>query len=122
MGEKQGIEQLLKVVDVMVEAGNVAEKIFEEKAGPIAKATHLLKMSDELIGLAGLDVAKLKAQFKDLDGAEKEELLAHAKQKFDLENDALEAKIESGLDLALEAVQMIGKIVAFVKPAPVAAV
>jgi hypothetical protein len=120
--EKQGIDQLKKVVDVLAEGGNVAEKMLSEKAGPIAKATHLLKLSDELIGLAGLQPALLKEQFKDLDAAEKAELIAHAKAKLDLVDDAVEAKIEAGLDLAIEAVELVTKLLAFVKPAAPAAV
>lgn len=121
MSEKQGIEQVKKVLNVLVEAGNVAEKMLNEKGGAVAKVTHLMKLTDEVVGLVGLNPTQLKAELADLDPAEKAELIAHAKEKFDLENDVLEGKIEAGLDLAIEAEAFIEKVVAFVKPAaPVA--
>ncbi len=115
MDEKMGIEQVKKVLDVVVEAGNVAEKIAKEEGSAVAKLTHLVKLSDELIQLTGLSVAKLKDELKDLDAAEKADLLAHVKAKFDLADDALEAKIEAGLDLALEAAGVVQKAIAFAK-------
>lgn len=121
MDEKQGIEQVKKVLDVVTEAGNVAEKVMKEEGSAVAKLTHLIKMSDELIQLTSLDAAKLKKEIKDLDAAEKEALLAHVKAKFDLADDALEAKIESGLGLAMKAAELVSEAIAFAKPAAPAA-
>lgn len=117
LNSKYGTEQIEKVLDVVVEAGNVAEKIVKEGGGVISKVSHLLKLADELIKVAGLVPSQLKLEFADLDANEKEKLMAHMKEKFDLENDALEAKIEAGLDLAVEAEEFIAKVVKFVKPA-----
>lgn len=115
MSEKQGVEQVKKVLDVVVEAGNVVEKIAKTEGNAVAKLTKLVALTDELLQLAGLDVAKLKAEIADLDPAEKALLLEHVKSKFDLEDDKLEAKLEAGLGLAAKAGELVAEVVAFAK-------
>ena len=39
------------------------------------------------------------AEFKDLDAKEAQQVTQHMKQRIDLDNKALEAKIEAGIDL-----------------------
>lgn len=115
--EKKGTEQIKKVLDALLEAGNVADKMINEKGGALARVTMLIKMSDELIALTGLNVGELKAEWKDLDDAEKAELIAHAKEKFDILEDAVEAKIESAFDLAFEAEKLVEAGIEFGKKA-----
>jgi hypothetical protein len=50
--------------------------------------------------IAGAD--QILPELKDLDEAEREDLLAFAKTEFDLTDDDLEAKIEQGLQLAVQ--------------------
>lgn len=121
--QTQGIDQLEKVVDFAADLGSVIEKVMDEKGGAIARVTHLLGLSTDLISMASLDVAKLKAQFKALDDAEKATLMAEFKQKFQLEHKDAEAKVEAALDLLEEGVAFTEKAVGFVKslsaqPAP----
>lgn len=122
--KKVGIEDLKKVVTVLAKAGSVADQMINEKGGVVAKLSHLIGLSSALVGLAGCSATELKAEFADLDAAEKAELVAHAKAEFDIAEDDVEAKIEAGLDLAIEGESFIEKIVAFaksLKAAPVAA-
>ena len=126
--EKLGTDQIKKVVDALVEAGNVAGLIAADKGNFLQRATYLMRLSDEAIGLASLDVKALRAQFADLDDQEKAELVAHAKDKFDLADDVLEAKIEAGFDLVEEVgvaikanYDLVKKVAAFLKPAAPAA-
>lgn len=120
MAEKYGVEQVTRVMDVLVEAGNVAARMIGDQGGAAAKVGHLLRMSDELIGLVGLDAAKLKAELADLSPEERAQLMAHVKEKFDLADDALEAKIEAGLGLAVKLQELVVELVALVRPADVA--
>lgn len=117
MSEKHGTEQIKKVLDVVAEAGNVAEKVAKQEGSAVAKMTHLVKMSDELLQLASLNLPALKAEVADLSAAEKAELLEHVKAKFDLADDELEAKLEAGLALAVKAAELVAEVVAFAKPA-----
>jgi hypothetical protein len=118
--EKKGIEQLKKVVLVIDKAANVADQMVNEKGGTIAKLSHLMGLSGALVGLAGCSASELKAEFADLDAAEKAELMQFAKDNFDIAEDAVEAKIKAGLDLAVEGEAFVEKLIKFIKPAPVA--
>lgn len=111
--EKLGVDQIEKVLDVVLEAGNVAEKVLKEPGGAVAKLSHLTAMFDEVVALAGVSPAAVVAQFKDLDAEEKGKLFERLRVKLDLADDLLEAKIELGLALALEAEELVKKVIAF---------
>jgi hypothetical protein len=110
-----GIEQSKKVVDVVADVGGALEKIAADKGSVFAKLSHLMPLSGDMITLAGTDFAALKQELADLDDAEKAQLLAEFKAKFQLDDAALEGKIEAGLDLAIQAEELAAKIVAFSK-------
>lgn len=117
MSGKYGIETIKKVLAVLIEAGNVLDKV-KATPGPITgKLAFMLELTDELFALTGFSTAAFVQEVKDLDGAEKESLLAFLKEKLDLADDAVEAKVESGLALLVKLEGVIEEIVAFVKPA-----
>jgi hypothetical protein len=119
-----GIDELKKVVAVLASAANVADQMVNEKGGVVARLTHLMGLSTSLIGLAGCSATELKAEFADLDAGEKADLVQYAKDQFAIAEHDVEAKIEAGLDLAIEGEAFIVKVVAFSKslkaPAPAA--
>ena len=51
------------------------------------------------------------AEFKDLDAKEAKIVSSYVKQKFDIENDVLEQRIEEGIDLIEETYQAIPQII-----------
>jgi hypothetical protein len=119
----EGIDQILKVQNAVVEAGNVADKIVHEQGGVTAKVAHVADLFDELLGLAGVDFSKVRSQLADLNGEEKAQLLARFKEKFDIADDHAEGKIESGLALAVKAEELVREVIAFAKsvnPVPAA--
>ena len=114
MDKKQGIEQITKVLDVIIEGGNVAEKV-AAATSVMGKVMSIVPMADELLRLMSLSPVVLKSEYADLDEAEKQQLRDHINNKFDLSNDDLEARLELGLILVGEAVDLVNKAVAYAK-------
>lgn len=108
------MENLKKVLAVVIELGNVLDKVLKAQ-GVSAKLACLLGMTDELFALSGVNFVEVKNEFLALDDAKKKELVVFFAQKFDLENDVMEQRIEQGLSLAVEAECLIEEIVAFSK-------
>lgn len=49
-------------------------------------------------------------QVKDLDAAERDDVLAWAKASYDIADDELEQKVEAGLELALSVAKFLGEL------------
>jgi len=112
--EAYGVEQMKKVLDVIIEGGNVAPKV-HAATNVVGKITALVPLADELAALVTLRPTLLKKEWHDLSDEEKAELKTHVKAKFDLEDDVLEAKVEAGFELVNEAVDLVEKAVAYVQ-------
>jgi len=108
------MENLKKILAVLIEGGNVAEKVIKAKTIS-EKLACLLGLTDELFALSGVNFAQAVAEFKALDEAQKKELVDFFAAKFDIENDAVEQKIEDGVALAVAAESLIEEIIAFSK-------
>lgn len=108
------MENLKKILAVLIEGGNVAEKIIKAQSIS-AKLACLLGLTDELFALSGVNFGQVVAEFKNMNEAQKKELVDFFAAKFDLENDAVEQKIEDGLALAVSAESLIEEIVDFAK-------
>jgi N-acetylglucosamine-6-phosphate deacetylase len=112
--EKLGIDQILKAQNLAVEGGNVAEKVLSA-SGAVAKFSALGALFDEIIALSSFNPAAALAQIKDLDDAEKAQLVAAFKEKFDIADDQVEAKIEAGVGLVAKAEGLVQEIIAYSK-------
>lgn len=93
--QKLGTENVEKVVMVVVEAANVADKMGHTK-GP-AKYSHVLSLFDEVTALGSAKISAVAAEIKDMDVVEKASILEKVKAKFDIIDDNLEAFIEKAL-------------------------
>lgn len=113
--EKVGIEQIKSVLMLILELGNVADYIGKHSEMGVTRFTKLTDLFDELVAMGQFDAAKLKAEYADLDEAEKAQLKLAIKEKFNIEDDKLEAKIEEGLDLVIEGYAFIMKVMSFAK-------
>src|SRR5690606_3908050 len=102
MGGQHGVEQVGKVLDVVVEGGNIAEDVIKGQ-GVLGKITPVGQILDELMALSTLDVAKLKLEAGEIDVADKAALVERFKAKFDLEDDHAESLVEEGLAIASSA-------------------
>lgn len=96
-----GIENLKKVVTVGAEALNVGSKMMN--GGGILS---LLSLIDEMAVLKSIDKALVVVEFQDLSKGEREELVALAKSKIVLQKKPVEAKVEEGLDLVMDCIDL----------------
>ena len=112
--KKEGVDQIIKVLDVVVEGGNVADAVSKQTT-VIGKAMAVLPIADELLRLMSLSPMALKRQWKDLDDEEREMLRKHVNEKFDIADDALEAQLETGLDLVGDVIDCVDRAVAYAK-------
>lgn len=95
--EKLGYENLEKLALFGAEFGNVIEDIANKEG-----IFSLFKLADEATALASVKVDQVVAELKDLSDDEYLALSEKVKQKLDLKNDVLEAKVEAGMDLVVE--------------------
>ena len=115
MGGQYGTKNIIKVIEMLAEGGNVAEKMLDSKGGTISKLSNLSSLFDEVMALTTLDANLLRNELKELDAADNAAILAAAKAKFDIDDDELEGKIEEGLDLIFELKEMGAKVMTYAK-------
>lgn len=112
--QKLGIEDVKPLLAVAIQAGNVADKMGHVDGLP-AKVGTLVVLVPDLMALPGVHFDKVLPELKDLDEAEKTELLAFVKEKFDIVDDKLEAVIEGGLGLLIKAQALVSEAIALAK-------
>ena len=115
MAGEHGVDQVIKAWDVVVELGNVADKVSMERGGTMAKVAHMTALFDELMALPGLDFEKLSKQAGELDTDDIKKIMDHTKLKLDLIDDVSEAQIEKGLELVVEGYAFLTKVIDFSK-------
>ena len=110
-----GIKESKEFVLFGVALGDALYKSFEDGSiglSDIFKLVPVFKSAKAALeGLAGVP-----EELKDLDDAEKEELVAAVKAQFDIADDKMELAIESAFEMAVAAIQLIAS---FQKKAPV---
>lgn len=109
MGGLLGVEQISKVLDVVVEGLNVASKI-AHKGGVLS----VIAMVDELSALGTLDFEVLKKEVAELDGEDAKRLNDLVAAKLDLVDKVVEAKIKALPSLALECLAVAQEVLAVV--------
>jgi len=114
MGGQLGVTNLKKCLDVAYELGNVLEDAAAPNQSLSQRLGHSMQLLDELMALPGVDFSKVDDEVRDLDDGDKAELLAHMKQKFDLDDDVLEAKVEEGVALAADLASTVVRSVKYV--------
>lgn len=114
------IKNIKLAVAFVIEAGNVADKIVHTEGTP-QKFSQLISLSDEVFALAGLKISEIAAEYKDLDQAEKDQIIAFINEKFEIKSDMLETVIEKSCAIAIKAEGIIVEIVELVKSAKVQA-
>lgn len=116
MGGVYGITQLKKILAVIIEVGNVADRVINDKSvGYFKKLGYAFQLYDELGMLFTLNVANLREEIKELDEGDRKDLKDFVKAKFNILEKDIEAKIESALDLVEHAGEFVDKILLFIK-------
>lgn len=113
--EKLGIENLKKLLFLLVEMGNVGDWIGRHPELGVAKFSKLFDLADEAMAMTGFELESVKQEIKDLDEVERAQLLEALKVKFDIEADDLEAKIEEGLGLIVRLYKDVTDTIAYAK-------
>lgn len=104
MAEKHGIDNMKKVLDLGLEAGNVAG----HWASPGGQgAMELLRLTDEAMALSTVDWKLLDDEFKDISDAELAELNAHAATKLDIPQDGIEGIVEKAWSIGIHQGQVV---------------
>lgn len=114
-----GIENVKKILAILVEGGEVAENIVklaqDKDLKWYQKITPVMKLGDEILALFTVDYKLLVPEFKDITPEEEEEIKAWARKEFDIDDDALEGKIEKGMDVILSVKDVILEVIDFAK-------
>ena len=92
-----GVENLKKVLVATLHLANKIDEVTQDGFQPFSDLAALLP--NLVDGVSVIKNAKdAWAEFKDLDEAEREEILAYVKEEFDIADDILEGVIEKALD------------------------
>jgi hypothetical protein len=100
MERTKRFEAIQKIVFFGLALGEAIEHATQRESH-LAKAACLLEVIDETLDLLSIDRSELEYEFDNLSQADMDELMAVSKERFDLGDDALEAKIERTFDYAL---------------------
>ena len=106
-----GFDQIRKVAFFGLAFGE-AMAATEGKLGTLAKASLFLSCLDEGLDLISIDRVKLRAEFDEFDSTDREHLYLECVAKFDLEDNALEERIEASLSAGLKILEGIEGVMA----------
>lgn len=112
-GQKLGIENLKKVIVLTTTLANTGDAVGHDTTA--ARWAKLLGLISAIPNAASIDFKAVMPEIKDLDEAEKAEILALFKADFDIADDKLEAAIEDGLAIVHDLVSVVERSVALVK-------
>lgn len=102
MSGNYGIEQIKKILAILVELGNVSEQMVQAKkdgGSTLVIISKLVALGDELYELIGLDFTQLKLEISEIDSADMDDIRAYFIEKFDLSHDEVEGKVEAAIEL-----------------------
>lgn len=105
-----GVENLKKLVMLVVELGNVGDQMGRLKG--VARFSPLMNLYDEAMALAGVDLKAALAELKDLDSVERAALHRDVCAKFDIADDNLEGAIEACFGIVEKAFSLYSDSVA----------
>lgn len=115
MSGSHGVENTIKMVQLIAEAGNVAEDVAKAKGGLLGKIGLVSDLFDEIMALTSVNWGELKNELGELDDEDMAQVTAALKEKLDLDNDLLEDKIEKGVELLVAGKDFVEDVIAFSK-------
>lgn len=113
MGPVYGIKNLLPLILLSIELGNVADK-FGRKKG-VGRYLTLVDLADEVIDLRNVDFSQVKKEVSELDESEKKIITDAVKEKLDLVDDSLEIVIEDFIVILERQVAVVSDSLALYK-------
>jgi hypothetical protein len=115
MDNKMGIDNIQKFILLILSMANAFDFIGRHTEIGVARFAKLTESFDEVMAMGSFKIADFKAECSELNEEEKAKLKALIKEKFDIEDDMLETKIEEALDLFTEGYTFITKVISFTK-------
>lgn len=112
--EKMGIENFKKLYVIILKLVNTGDKM-GHKNNWGDRMSVLFGIFPMLMTLSSIKWNQVLPEAKDLDEAERGELVEVTKEELDLEDDKLEEAVEKAIAMTHETVSMVGKIIAFIK-------
>lgn len=116
--KKYGIENVWKVLELVLEGGNVAGNIVAQD-GDVKWYQRFLfplgALGDEIIGMFNVKYSELLPEFADIDEQEKAVLLERARVKFDIPQDKVEEVVEAAFAIAFKLGDIVKECIALAK-------
>ncbi len=111
MSEKKvGIDSTILIMETMVAIGTDIGKALDDRKLSLAESLAMVKHAPALLGMIKA-APQLPAELKDLDADEREAVVAHFCEKFDLPNEQIELRVERlfsvAVNLSVEIVEII---------------
>ena len=120
MGGLHGVIETGKVLELLVEIGNVSEQMVlakKEGGDTLQVLAKLVSLGDEVYALIGMDFKQLVLELKEIDSNDMDVLKAQAIAKFDLSNEDAQELIIEGIELLDALGDVVIQIKKFVKRA-----
>lgn len=116
MSGQYGISQIKKLLALPLEVGNVLDVILNEKDMSTGKKlSYIFQLYDEAAALFTLDITQLRKEVTELDQTDKDDLKTFMRDKFNIKDDVLEAKIEESMDILDKIASLVQLIILFIK-------
>jgi hypothetical protein len=114
MSEKKGIMNIIVVMDALIAIGMDVAEALEDKKLSWLEGVGLANNVPAVFGAINA-ATELPDEFRDLDDAERDHIVAHFAEKFDLPSDELEEKLERVFAIAIGLGAQVVEIVDLVK-------
>lgn len=95
--KKYGISNILPLIFLGVEMGNVADKMGRTKG--MKRYFYATELLDEAIEIRKVDFSQVRLEIADLDSSEREKIEIAIKEKFNIVDDNLENAIEKAISI-----------------------
>lgn len=107
--EKLGIDETKHLINFIISLGIAVERALADGKIRFDDMAHFMGAFMSA-GEAFKDIKKMPAELKDLDNEELEHLQNYVRERFDLENDRIEALVESAIGLGIQIYQLVMEI------------
>lgn len=101
-----GIENIKKTLGLAIDTAKEIANLSSADSS-WSKIQVVMGLSDNVMAVAGIDIAAVKAEYADLDAVEMAALKAYMAAKFDIADDKLEAKIEATFNWLLDVAKIL---------------
>lgn len=102
-----GIQELKDLASAVAKTAEGVDAILADGTVDVRDLARVPLLLSGLKGFGDVNFAEVIPEATDLDAKESQELAAHFRAVFNLENDSIESVVETGLDIVLAGAQAI---------------